>query len=86
VCQFWSQPKIGVVDPEVLVAEQATKVAESYPRGVPAGKLQQIAEDIKNTTTRYAEEHRMLLLVKNAVWGGELPDHTDHILKMLKEE
>ncbi len=53
---------------------------------MPSSKLQQIAASIKDTTINYAKEHKLLLIAKNAVWGPELADHTDNILKILKEQ
>ena len=83
---FWSQPKIGVIDPKLLVAAQAELIAKNYPNGVPPDKLQQIAEDIKSTAINYAKKHHVLLLVKNAVWSEELCDHTDNVLTILNQE
>lgn len=83
---FWPQQKIGVIDHQLLVATQAKIIAKDYPKGVPSRKLQQIAASIKDTTINYAKEHKLLLIAKNAVWGPELPDHTDNILKILKEK
>jgi|GEM_PF-2341038 len=83
---FWSQPKIGVIDPQLLVATQAELIAKNYPNGVPPDKLQKIAEDIKSTAINYAKKHHVLLLVKNVVWSEELSDHTDNILTMLNKE
>jgi predicted RNA binding protein with dsRBD fold (UPF0201 family) len=82
----WPQQQLGVIDPQILVAEHAKKLHKSYPNGVPKAKLQQISEQIKATASNYAKQHRMLLLVKNLVWSNEITDHTDNILQMLKEE
>lgn len=82
-----AQPKVGIVDPQVLITNQAAKIAKNYPNDMaPANKLQQIAKNLKETAADYAKEHKMLLLVKNAVWGGNLPDHTDQIIDAIKEE
>lgn len=82
----WPQQNMGVIDHQLLVATQAKIIAKDYPKGVPSSKLQQIAARIKDTTINYAKEHKLLLIAKNAVWDPELPDHTDNILKILREQ
>lgn len=82
---WYAWPKIGVVDTNLLVAKEAQIIAKAYPKGVPAGKLATIASKIEDTTVNYAKKYRLLLIAKQAVCGSDLPDHTDNILKLLKE-
>ena len=81
------QPKIGLVDAQLLIANQAKKIASLYPNGnLPPEKLLQLAEQIKSSVETHATDHNIILLAKGAVWGGTLPDYTENIIAALKEE
>ena len=82
---FGLWPTIGVVDSQQLVAWQAKIIAKDHPKGVPKSKLESIAANIKATTINYAKKNRLILIAKNAVCGPDLADHTDDILKILKD-
>ena len=81
------QPKIGLVDAQLLIANQAQKAASLYPNGnLPPEKLLHLADQIKSSVDTHAKDHNIILLAKGAVWGGKLPDYTENIIAALKEE
>lgn len=72
------------VDAAVLVAKQAEQLAARYPKSkVTTHELQQIADQLKESVARIAKENNLVILAKGAVWGGDLPDYTDMILKLI---
>ena len=81
------QPKIGLVDAQLLITNQAQKIASLYPNGnLPPEKLLQLAEQIKSSVETHAKNNNIILLAKGAVWGGKLPDYTENIIAAHKEE
>jgi hypothetical protein len=81
------KPKIGVIDSQALIASQSHKIAAFYPNGnLPSEQLQLVARQIKTSITAYAKAHNLILLAKGAVWGGEIVDHTDNLINILKQE
>ncbi len=81
------QPKIGLVDAQLLITNQAQKIASLYPNGnLPPEKLLQLAEQIKSSVETHAKNNNIILLAKGAVWGGKLLDYTENIIAALKEE
>jgi hypothetical protein len=81
------QPKIGLVDAQLLITNQAQKIASLYPNdNLPPEKLLQLAEQIKSSVETHAKNNNIILLAKGAVWGGKLPDYTENIIAALKEE
>ena len=81
------QPKIGVVDAQLLISNQAKKIAELYPNGnLPPEKLLQLVDQIKSSVETHAKDNNIILLAKGALWGGKLPDYTENIIALLAEE
>jgi len=81
------QPKIGLVDTQLLISNQAQKIASLYPNGnLSSEKLLQLADQIKRSVETHAKANNIILLAKGAVWGSELPDYTENIIAALKEE
>jgi|JI6StandDraft_1071083.scaffolds.fasta_scaffold183412_2 hypothetical protein len=79
--------KIGLIDSQMLITNQAQKIASLYPKGnVPTEKLQQLADQIKNSVDFYARANNIILLAKHAVWGGDLPNYTQNIIEANKED
>ena len=79
--QIIMKPKIGCIDLNTLVATQAQKISSLYPNGqLPPDQLQLLADNIKISVAVYAKENNLILLAKNAVWGGELIDHTQDLI------
>lgn len=81
------QPKIGFIDSQLLVTDQAKKIGALYPNGkLPPEKLQRLADHIKDSTARYAKDHNLILLAKGAVWGGDAVDYTSYVIDVLRSE
>ncbi len=86
ILQTYPTPKIGIIDSQLLVTNQAQKIGALYPNGkLPPEKLQLLATQIKDSTARYAKDHNLILLAKGAVWGGAV-DYTSNIIDALKSE
>ncbi len=84
--QTYPKPKIGFIDSQLLVTNQAQKIGALYPNGkLPPEKLQLLAMQIKDSVARYAKDHNLILLAKGAVWGGAV-DYTSNIIDALKSE
>lgn len=87
ILQTSLQPKIGLIDSQLLVANQAQKIGVLYPNGkLPPEKLQLLANQIKDSTARYAKENNLILVAKGAVWGGDAVDYTPYVIDALKSE
>ena len=85
--QALNQEKLATIDVQHLINQQAQNLAGRYPKGkVPEAKLQQLVGRLKNVVEVYAEKNNVILLSKNSVLGGKLPDYTQVILEKLKEE
>ena len=84
--QMNKKPTLGVIDTHALVAIEAQKIAALYPNNIPAEKLQQMADQLKNRVEEAAKKEGFILLAKGAVWGGELPDFTEIMIEKLKKE
>lgn len=80
------QPKLGVVDVNLIVTKQAQTLAKVAGERVANNKLPQVASKIKMTIDRYAKGQRLLLLAKNVVLNQGLPDHTNKIMAELDLE
>ena len=85
--QALNQEKLATIDAQYLISVQAQTLAGRYPKGkVPEAKLQQLVNRIRGVVEVYAEKNNVILLSKNSVLGGKLPDYTQVILGKLKEE
>lgn len=79
--------KLGVIDTHILVGIEAQKIAKDYPKGnIPADKLQNIAEQLKKVINNLAQEHKLILIAKGALWGGEVPDYTEEVATYLQKK
>lgn len=87
---LYTQPmatRFGVVDMQVLVAQQAKQlVGKQHPASVPNGALQARFAHIKEVLRSYSVEQNIILLSKASVVGGELDDVTFAILEKLEVE
>jgi hypothetical protein len=76
-----------VVDTTALITKQAQQVVAQYPKGkIAADELQKIAERLRESVAIFAQQHHLVILAKGAVWGGNLPDYTDVLLKNLTSQ
>lgn len=80
----WQQPKLGVVDVNLIITKQAQMLAKAAGDRLANNKLPQVASNIKMTIHNYAKERRLLLLVKHAILSQDLPDHTNNIMAELE--
>jgi hypothetical protein len=74
--------KIGFVDTQQLIATQAQQFGRKSPSNQ---ELQILAAKIKTTVANYALDNNLILIAKNAIWGGELIDYTAEIIALLVE-
>lgn len=74
--------KIGFVDTHELVASQSQQIGHKSPSNQ---ELQILAAKIKTTVANYALDNNLILIAKNAIWGGELTDYTPFIIALLVE-
>lgn len=81
-----SSQTFGVVDVQRIIAEQAKNLASQYPQGqVPKEKLRETVEEIKETLDAWAHSRKIVLIAKGALWGGQVPDYTEHLGAMLNK-
>ncbi len=80
-------PPLAVVDMQALVTRESQQLAQTRKGKVSARHIQQISEQLKGTLDAFATKHRLILLNKAALAGGEntLPDHTLDIVMLLEE-
>ena len=75
---WWTRPvvpRFGIVDMQALIAQKAQAIAKT-----PGAKvLPEHIDELKHVLQQVAEERHVVLLVKGAVIGGDLPDMTDEI-------
>lgn len=81
---FGSRANIGFIDTQRLIAHQAQQIGASYPNQLSQKELQLLADKIKTTVANYAFEHKLILIAKNAICGGELIDYTSEIIALLR--
>jgi hypothetical protein len=80
-------PPLAVVDMQALVTRQSQQLAQTRKGKVSPRHIQQISERLKATLDAFATRHRLILLTKGALAGGEsaLPDYTLDIVMLLEE-
>ena len=84
--QIFNSKRLATVDLQYLVKMEAESLAKLYPKGkVPEVKIQANVNRLKEITQIFAEKNKIILLSKNAVLGGSLPDYTDVILEQLEK-
>jgi hypothetical protein len=86
---LYTQPRatrFGVVDMQVLVAQQAKQLVGKHSANVPSQALQAGFTHIKDVLRSYSVEQNIILLSKASVVGGELDDVTFAILEKLEVE
>lgn len=86
---LYTQPRatrFGVVDMQVLVAQQAKQLVSKHSANVPSQALQAGFTHIKEVLQAYSIEQNIILLNKTLVVGGELDDVTPAILEKLEVE
>ncbi len=76
-----------VIDTQPLVRASAEDLASLYKDGkVPPAKLQAIADELRAKAQAFAKKNHLILLDKNAVWGGDLPNATRRFLLYLAHD
>ncbi len=75
-----SQTKFVVVDSRVLVKTLSQKLQQ---KGVTAdsnpGHMSKAVEAMRAELNHYAQQNNLIVLAKNTVLAGDLPDHTKQI-------
>lgn len=83
---LFTSHNIVTVDASRLVALKAEELAKGVGKQkISEAHLQRIANRLKEGVTCYAQEKGVIVLAKGAVWGGNLPDHTQAIMKYLNQ-
>jgi len=82
---------LGAEDMQALIAEQSRRLASTGTGKRAAGKvsthqLREVSGRVRDILESFATHHRLVLLNKGAVVGGNLPDHTPEILALLEGE
>jgi len=76
-----------VIDTQPLVRASAEDLASLYKNGkVPPAKLQAIADELRAKAEAFAKKNHLILLDKNVVWGGDLPNETRRFLLYLAHD
>lgn len=76
------QEQLGLIDTQRLVAHQAQQLGASQSQLSPQ-QMQLLADKIKATVASYALQHKLILIAKNAIWGGVLIDYTPQVIAAL---
>ncbi|MBP6103944.1 MAG: hypothetical protein KBD23_01665 [Gammaproteobacteria bacterium] len=76
-----------VIDTQPLVRASAEDLASLYKNGkVPPAKLQAIVDELRAKAQAFAKKNHLILLDKNVVWGGDLPNETRRFLLYLAHD
>ena len=85
---FKPPPRLAVVDMQALIAKGSQHLAKSSSKKVPdeaskvsSHQIQKAGEQLKETLETFATKHHLILLIKGAVMGGDLPDYTNAIME-----
>ena len=82
-----SKTHMGTVDMQTLIAEQSRRLATTGAgKRASSRQLRETSGRVKEILESFAAHHRLILLNKGAVVGGNLPDHTPEILALLEGE
>ena len=86
-------PRLAVVDMQALIAKGSQHLAKNSPNKtlgkgfakvsnhVSSHQIQEVGEQLKEKLEAFAAKHRLILLAKGAVMGGNLPDYTAEIME-----
>jgi hypothetical protein len=78
---FKPSPRLAVVDMQALIAKGSQHLAKGTTSKISGHQIQQAGEQLKETLEAFAAKHRLILLSKVTVMGGDLPDYTAEIME-----
>ena len=79
--------KIGVVDINLIVSEQAKALAEQNPGTTfSAQQIRKITDNIRDQMGSFCHQNNIILISKGSVLGGNIEEYTKEIYENLQVE